>query len=101
MISWLRNLTDLAISFFTKSCVEVGYAKYRRAPPNGSGPITKKAWGWVINSQHRPMPSAKDRFSSGPHKFHFLGGTRGDPIYNENGPFLLLLDCCLAIAIVV
>ena len=21
-------------------------------------------------------------FPSGPHKFHFLGGTRGDPIYN-------------------
>ena len=38
---------------------------------------------------------------SGPHKFHFLGGTREDPVYNENGPFLLLLDCFSAIAIVV
>ena len=26
-------------------------------------------------------------FPSLPHKFQFLGGTRGDPIYNENGPF--------------
>ena len=32
-------------------------------------------------------------FPSGPHKFHILGGTRGDPIYNDYGPFLLLLDC--------
>ena len=30
-------------------------------------------------------------FPSGSHKFQFLSGTRGDPILNENGPFLLLL----------
>ena len=29
------------------------------------------------------------------------GGGPGGPIYNENGPFLLLLDCFSAIAIVV
>ena len=41
-------------------------------------------------------------FPSGPHKFHFLGGTRGtEYMYNENGPILLLLDCFSAIAIVV
>ena len=38
-------------------------------------------------------------FLSGPHKFHFLGETRGDPIYNENCPFLLLFDCFSAISI--
>ena len=40
-------------------------------------------------------------FPSGPHKFHFLGGTREDPVYNENGPLLLLFDCFSAITIVV
>ena len=29
------------------------------------------------------------------------GWDPGDPIYNENGPFLLLFDCFSAIAIVV
>ena len=31
----------------------------------------------------------------------FSGWGQGDPIYNENGPFLLFLDCFSAIAIVV
>ena len=31
----------------------------------------------------------------------FPGCDPGDPIYNENGPFLLLLDCFSAIAIIV
>ena len=31
----------------------------------------------------------------------FPGWDPGGPIYNENGPFLLLLDCFSAIAIVV
>ena len=31
----------------------------------------------------------------------FPGWDRGDPIYNENGPFLLFLDCFSAIAIIV
>ena len=39
-------------------------------------------------------------FPSRPHKFHFLGGTRG-PIYNKNRPFLLIFDCFSEIAIVV
>ena len=26
-------------------------------------------------------------FPSGPHQFHFLGGTRGDPIYTKMGLF--------------
>ena len=30
----------------------------------------------------------------------FPGRDQGEPIYNENGPFLLLLDCFLAIAII-
>ena len=30
-----------------------------------------------------------------------LGGTRGDPIYNENRLFFVLLDCFSATAIVV
>ena len=30
----------------------------------------------------------------------FAGGDLGDPIYNEKGPFLLLLNCFSAIAIV-
>ena len=43
-------------------------------------------------------------FPSGPHYpiiIPSLGGTRGDPIYNETGHFLLLLDCFSATAIVV
>ena len=39
-------------------------------------------------------------FPSGPHKFHFLGGTRGTNV-KQKRPFLLLLDFFLAIPIVV
>ena len=45
----------------------------------------------------REGPSPPPRAPSIP----FPGWDPGGPIYNENGPFLLLLDCFSAIAIVV
>ena len=50
--------------------------------------------GETVGDQVGPFPS-------GPHKFHFLDGTRGDQCKTKKRPFLLLLDCFSAIAIVV